>query len=575
MKAVRAPQLLCIVAGLTLVAAGVCRAEDPFLTTEECLACHGKEDLKSRRGISRYIDPARYRASVHGTQVEGCTSCHAGITEIDRQARIPHPAPPDPNCSQCHPRVFEEYSRSLHAQVSKKLCYSCHSPHYSVSFRSLSGADRKAICLKCHDAWKTHRWLPQMNLHFDYLECTSCHALNAEIGIIFSLVEGSEGSQEHILDYRRLVRFVEPGKKALAETLDRDANGRVSDEELQAFMNHVKEQGMSEAALQARILVFKPSHNLSARGEQTRNCLLCHSTGAPFYSKLLLKLPEEDGGFRTVPLEKGFLARRGQRPFMEDVYLLGESKIRKEDLDEVLSILRKIGFKWIDVLGAFIAVFSLCAVGFHAMLIFLTRKARGSSPRSLTIEPLPWPVRVWHWVHGLCVIVLVFTGIQLRLPDVFPIFASFLNAVNLHNLCGLVVAADFVFWLLYHLVKREFSERFLVSPVGFFRDVTETLHYYGYVIFAGGNYPKTSTRYDPFDPVERIFYLTLMLVLVPIQIVTGLMLYDVHTMQPAIIALGGLRSVDAIHLLVAYLIISSMILHCYFHTLKKYGRLAA
>ena len=175
----------------------------------------------------------------------------------------------------------------------------------------------------------------------------------------------------------------------------------------------------------------------------------------------------------------------------------------------------------------------------------------------------------------MCVIVLVFTGIQLRLPDVFPIFASFLNAVNLHNLCGLVVAADFVFWLLYHLVKREFSERFLLSPIGFFRDVTETLHYYGYAIFAGGNYPKTSTRYAPFDPVERIFYLTLMLVLVPIQIVTGLMLYDVHTMQPLIVALGGLRVVDAIHLLVAYLIISSMILHCYFHTLKKYGRLAA
>ncbi|MBM4326887.1 MAG: hypothetical protein FJ118_06950 [Deltaproteobacteria bacterium] len=575
MKSERASQLLCMVTCLTLVVVGMCGAEDPFLTTEECLACHGQKDLKSRRGISRYIDPERYGKSVHGAQVVGCASCHTGITEIDRRARIPHPAPSDPNCSQCHPRVFEEYSRSLHAQVSKKLCYSCHSPHYSVSFRHLSGADRKAICLKCHDAWRTHRWLPQMNLHFDYLECTSCHALNAEIGIIFSLVEGTEGPQEHVLDYRRLVRFIEPGRKGITETLDRDADGKISDEELQAFMNRLKEQGMPEAALRARILVLKPSHNFSARGEQTRNCLLCHSTGAPFYSKLLLKLPEEDGGFRTVPLDKGFLARPGQRPFMEDVYLLGESKIRKEDLEEVLSIVRRIGFKWIDVIGVFIAVFSLCAVGFHALLIFLTRKARGALPRSLTIEPLPLPVRVWHWLHGLCVIVLAFSGIQLRLPDVFPIFASFLNAVNLHNLCGLLVVVDYVFWLAYHLVKREFRARFLISPIGFFRDVAETLHYYGYVIFTGETNPESSARRYPFDPVERMFYLAVMLVLVPIQIMTGLMLYDVQTMQPAIVALGGLRVVDAAHLLVGYLIVSSMILHCYFHTLKKYGRLAA
>ncbi len=42
-----------------------------------------------------------------------------------------------------------------------------------------------------------------------------------------------------------------------------------------------------------------------------------------------------------------------------------------------------------------------------------------------------------------------------------------------------------------------------------------------------------------------------------------------HSTMPLLDALGGLRVVDATHLLCAYLLISSMIVHVYFHTLKK------
>ena len=48
------------------------------------------------------------------------------------------------------------------------------------------------ICLKCHDARARHRWLAQMDLHFRFLECASCHALDAKLGMVrFSLTEAS------------------------------------------------------------------------------------------------------------------------------------------------------------------------------------------------------------------------------------------------------------------------------------------------------------------------------------------------------------------------------------------------
>jgi len=46
--------------------------------------------------------------------------------------------------------------------------------------------------------------------------------------------------------------------------------------------------------------------------------------------------------------------------------------------------------------------------------------------------------------------------------------------------------------------------------------------------------------------------------------------------EPGVIikALGGVRVVDAVHLLFAYLFISAMIVHIYFHTLKRFRGVA-
>ena len=47
--------------------------------------------------------------------------------------------------------------------------------------------------------------------------------------------------------------------------------------------------------------------------------------------------------------------------------------------------------------------------------------------------------------------------------------------------------------------------------------------------------PKgTTARYARFDPLERVFFLTIMFLFIPIQILTGILLFDVYTMLPII-----------------------------------------
>lgn len=435
----------------------------------------------------------------------------------------------------------------------------------------MSGDARKKICLACHNAVQTHRWLPQQQLHFNYLECTACHALNASIGLLFYMVDKKDNSRGKLLRYEELEPFIEQGKTGLADTLDSDGDKKLSEKELHSFLQRLHEKGVPEATLEARVLVLQPSHDFTSKGEKTKDCMLCHSSDASFYSKILLEIPEKDGRFTTLPMDRAVLARFGQRPFFDDLYLLGESKIQRKDLEEVAAALKRIGFKWIDLAGSLMVLFCLAGVSVHAGLMFLTRKLRRRPRSRKDAEPMPVTISCWHWLHGLCVVILVATAIHLRLPDIAPIFATFLNAVNFHNLAAAILIVDYVFWLSYHFWKKEFKARFLVSPSDFFRDTSAMLHYYGYLIFVGEGNPLIERDYYPFDPLERSFFLTMMLLFLPLQMLTGVLLYDVNTMMPIIRVLGGLRVVDAAHLLFAYILICCVIIHLYFHTLKKYS----
>ena len=411
-----------------------------------------------------------------------------------------------PKCPECHQKQNQAYSKSRHAQVSKKICHSCHDPHYSIPFRQMSGHDRQKICLKCHESAGTHKWLPQKELHFNYVECTSCHDLNAEIGMVVYIVDRNDPISDQMLDYGRLTPFIGSGKRGLIETLDLDNNGMLSEPEISLFIKKLKENGIPGADLGVRIMVLKPAHNFASGGEETRDCSLCHSSKAKVYSKLFFELPEKDGGLRRIPLERQTQALLGEGSFLRNFYLLGESKIRADDLKDLLTLVRRIGFKWLDIIGVFLISIVLVAIGLHAMLMFFTRKLRTKLRFFEKAEPRPVAIRIWHWVHGFFVITLILTGIQLRFPDVLPIFATFLNAVNLHNLSGAIVIVDYIFWLCYHLRRRDFKSGFLIMPRDLVENTAEILHYYGYLIFVGEGYPRGMLHGSEFNPLEKVTF---------------------------------------------------------------------
>jgi thiosulfate reductase cytochrome b subunit len=180
--------------------------------------------------------------------------------------------------------------------------------------------------------------------------------------------------------------------------------------------------------------------------------------------------------------------------------------------------------------------------------------------QKLYIHPLP--VRIWHWTNASGFVALILTGLQIRYAgavDVVP----FKIAVSLHNWIGFILIGNFFIWLLFYL----FTDKIRVyhpelSPAKYFRESFRQLWYYGYGIFRGDPNPHHVSAYH-----KSMSYQIIMMLIVPIQFYTGLLLWDVNRFAGAVAFFGGVRVVDTVHVLIFIFFVFFLFIHVYLATL--------
>jgi len=179
----------------------------------------------------------------------------------------------------------------------------------------------------------------------------------------------------------------------------------------------------------------------------------------------------------------------------------------------------------------------------------------------------PLPVRIWHWVNAVGFLVMIVTGAQIRYVGLVDIM-SFKNAVNVHNWTGFVLIGNFFIWLLFYL----FSDKIKVyhpelSPTKHFLASFRQLQYYGYGIFRGDPNPHHVSVYRKFNPMQSMLYQVMMMLIIPVQFYTGILLWDIKRFAGAVDMLGGVRVVDTLHVLIFIFFTSYILIHAYLGTL--------
>ncbi len=179
----------------------------------------------------------------------------------------------------------------------------------------------------------------------------------------------------------------------------------------------------------------------------------------------------------------------------------------------------------------------------------------------------PLAVRIWHWINAVCFLVLIVTGAQIRYRDVMHL-TSFRTAVDVHNIFGFLLLANFLIWVVYYLFSGMLKV-YIPDPnfKRFLQGAVSQARYYGYGIFVGEPNPFHAASDRKFNPLQQVAYFNIMLFLLPLQIVTGVLMWDIKRFSAAIAFAGGIRIVDTVHVFLTLFFTAFLFVHVYLATL--------
>ena len=183
-----------------------------------------------------------------------------------------------------------------------------------------------------------------------------------------------------------------------------------------------------------------------------------------------------------------------------------------------------------------------------------------------TSEPLySLHERVWHWIQAVALILLVLTGFSLHFPDRFGLFGSMARALSWHSWVGFALIGNAFLGLFYHFTAEKYHH-FLPRMDDYTEGALRQARFYLYGIFKGEPHPFETDARHKLNPLQRVTYLSLLNLLLPYQILTGLLMWGVTRWPSLFEKLGGLRVMGPAHSLGAYFFLAFLIGHLYLAT---------
>jgi thiosulfate reductase cytochrome b subunit len=169
--------------------------------------------------------------------------------------------------------------------------------------------------------------------------------------------------------------------------------------------------------------------------------------------------------------------------------------------------------------------------------------------------------RFWHWTQAFLVFFLAFTGFEIH--GSFTFF-GFANAVDLHNKAAVAFMILTAFTIFWHFTTGEWRQYIPTT-----QNLRAQAEYYILGIFRNAPHPTRKTQLSKLNPLQRLVYLSLKILVFPIMIASGLayMFYRYPSAGEIKEAgLGSLERIASAHTLGAYFLVVFVIVHLYLIT---------
>jgi len=169
--------------------------------------------------------------------------------------------------------------------------------------------------------------------------------------------------------------------------------------------------------------------------------------------------------------------------------------------------------------------------------------------------------RFWHWAQAALILFLTLTGFEIHGSVGF---FGFDQAVRYHSAAAVALLVLMAFAIFWHLTTGEWRQ-YVPSPT----NLRAQAEYYLFGIFRDAPHPTRKTVLSKLNPLQKVVYAGLKVILIPLMVVTGLLYmfyrypqrYEVVTLN-----VGGLERIAILHTLGAFLVVSFVIAHVYLIT---------
>jgi thiosulfate reductase cytochrome b subunit len=572
-------------------------------------------NLSNKEAINRSWD-------IHAERQLKCTDCHYAL---NNPAHADESLKEEPDHLKYDPRVLDiseylqkpdhNFARGQSAQFNvapelkgtMRRCDSCHDPN-------VGHAD----------------WLPYIDKHMASVACETCHipqmyapaiqsydwtvitadgqpvkqyrGVEGDPNQVTSLVTGYKpvlmnrtniNGQKLLAPYnlittyywvyddangdKRPVRLVdledayfENGSYAadIVSTFDANGDGSLSKDELTINSSKQEEAvkaklvalGLANPRIEGLTQPYSINHNVT-RGEGAVNdCRMCHSDTSRVSQPIKLADYSPDGvlpvfdtannvnASGSITQDADGAVYYNPVPAKDGLYVFGSSRVSP-----------------IDWFGALVFIGALIGVAGHGTARYVAARKKPKGPvKTETVYMYESYRRFWHWLQTITIVLLLFTGLIIHRPEMFGIF-SFRGVVTVHNILAVILVINAALSLFYHITTDRMRQ-FIPRPYGFFDDAIIQAKYYLTGIFKGEPHPFAKTPDSRMNPIQKATYFAILNVLLPLQILTGALMWGVQAIPVIARPLGGLSTLAPIHALIAWLFAAFILVHVYMTT---------
>jgi thiosulfate reductase cytochrome b subunit len=352
---------------------------------------------------------------------------------------------------------------------------------------------------------------------------------------------------------------------------DTDKSGQIETAELRtdtiekqaAVAARLEALGLNNPHIEGQVQPYSINHNVAGGEHALRDCTTCHTTDSRVTAPLHL------AAYNPAEVLPRFVTD-------SNVNVTGEILTTKSGALVYQPVTTKDGVyvfgrdrvSWIDWFGALAFAGTLFGVAGHGTLRYISSLRRPKQePKVKRVYMYEAYERFWHWLQTFAIVFLLFTGLVIHRPDLFGAF-SFPHMVLIHNVLAAILVLNSLISLFWHLTTAEIHQYVpnFLTPVGLIDDMVVQIKFYLGGIFKGEAHPFEKRREKKLNPLQQITYFGLLTVLLPLQMLTGALMWSVQQWPQIANWFGGLPFLAPFHSLVAWLLSAFIVGHVYLTT---------